>query len=136
MKYYTRSKEYRASNVTLSVDPLEARSYAWWIFLKRINGKLVFNNYSYSPSTSGHQRKVRAQLERMGIRPDCTIECPKGLQDLASGIAYYTDQIERVYCEFANPRRRRSKDIERLETIDWYRLKIGEIQSLLARLPE
>jgi hypothetical protein len=38
---------------------LEARSYRHWLFLTTIKGKVVFNDYSYSKSTNGHQSEVR-----------------------------------------------------------------------------
>ena len=71
MKYYKRLKEYKASNVSLKVEPkLEAYSYAWWLFVVRYKGLVIFNNTSYSSSTSGHQYKVRRVLDDLNIEID------------------------------------------------------------------
>tara|TARA_Y100000004_G_C8952282_1_gene429140 strand:- start:1848 stop:2312 length:465 start_codon:yes stop_codon:yes gene_type:complete len=71
MKYYTRLKEYKASNVSLTVEPkLEAYSYAWWLFLVKYKGLVIFNNTNYSSSTSRHQRKVRRVLYDLNIKID------------------------------------------------------------------
>jgi len=71
MKYYTRLKEYKASNVSLTVEPkLEAYSYAWWLFVVRYKGLVIFNNTNYSMPTCGHQSKVRRVLDDLGIKID------------------------------------------------------------------
>lgn len=79
MKFYTRQGLYKASNVTLNPKTLEAFSYSWWKFLGVVEGKLVFNNYRYSNSTSKHQSKVRAQLQELGIKIDISMPIPSGL---------------------------------------------------------
>lgn len=80
MKYFTRSKKYKASNV--SYDPIlrQAVSYNWWVFVKVIEGHLVFNNYSYSNTTSRHQWKVKRLLETLGVKIDLEMPVPNGLQ--------------------------------------------------------
>lgn len=71
MKYYTRLKEYKASNVSLTVEPkLEAYSYAWWLFVVRYKGLVIFNNTNYSSSTCKHQSKVRDVLDNLNIKID------------------------------------------------------------------
>lgn len=47
---------YEAANVFFNRDTTEAYSYNWWLFVARINGKVVFNDYSYSPTTRKHQQ--------------------------------------------------------------------------------
>ena len=71
MKYYTRLKEYKASNVSLTIEPkLEAYSYAWWLFVVRYKGLVIFNNTNYSNSTNKHQSKVRNVLNDLNIKID------------------------------------------------------------------
>ena len=71
MKYYKRLKEYKASNVSLTIEPkLKAYSYGWWLFVVRYKGLVIFNNTTYSSSTSRHQRKVRRVLDDLNIKID------------------------------------------------------------------
>ena len=71
MKQYKKLKEYKASNVSLTVEPkLEAYSYAWWLFLTKYKGLVIFNNTNYSSSTNGHQAKVRGVLSNLNIKID------------------------------------------------------------------
>tara|TARA_R100001244_G_C5114809_1_gene122028 strand:- start:159 stop:617 length:459 start_codon:yes stop_codon:yes gene_type:complete len=71
MKYYKRLKEYKASNVSLKIEPkLEAYSYAWWLFLTKYKGLVIFNNTNYSSSTNKHQRNVRHVLRDLNIKID------------------------------------------------------------------
>lgn len=41
--------------------------------MKRIKGKVVFNDYRYSVSTARHQRKVRTLLRELGIKIDIEV---------------------------------------------------------------
>lgn len=58
---------------TFDIFELEATSYNWWIYLKVINGCLVFNNYNYSKTTNGHQGECRYLLDQLGIEPDLIV---------------------------------------------------------------
>jgi len=91
MKYFKRLETYKASNVTYDPKTEIANSYNWWQFVKRIEGKLVFNNYNYSISTCKHQSKVRSLLNDLGIKIDVILAAPKGLQ-------FYND-LETLYID-------------------------------------
>lgn len=84
MKYMKRKKIYQSKNVTFNPETLEAYSYNWWAFVKKIDGVLVFNNYRYSVTTSKHQSKVRSLLNKLNINIDLEIPVLKGLQDYES----------------------------------------------------
>lgn len=127
MKYYSRLKMYKASNVTFDPIKEEARSYDWWIFVKRINGHLVFNNYWYSYSTLKHQRKVRKIVGYSTV----DIEAPRGLQDLDSAVAYYKDEIATLVKLINKPRTNRLKNFERMQELDQLREKVKFIQENL-----
>ena len=47
-----RTPVYKASNVKFNYETIEAFSYNWWQFVKVIGGKVIFNNYNYSNTTS------------------------------------------------------------------------------------
>lgn len=86
MKYFSRSNEYRASNVVFKMgdkplnQDVSAWSYGWWQFVKVIDGKTVFNSYRYSSSTGKHQSKVRSLMDKLGLKIDMDIEVPLGFQ--------------------------------------------------------
>lgn len=86
IKYYERKNIYKNSNGTNTFNPetCEALSYGWWVYVKRINGKVVFNNHSYSVTTSKHQGEMRRLLRELDIEIDLFIEAPNGLQELDS----------------------------------------------------
>jgi len=86
LKYFKKLNVYKNSTGSNYFDPetMVATSYNWWVYLKRIKGKLVFNDYSYSPSTSGHQSALKGVLKDLGIKIDIIVFCRQGLTD--SGI--------------------------------------------------
>lgn len=74
MKLMKRTGIYKASNVSFDPSSVEAFSYGWWNFVRKINGAVVFNNYSYSSSTSKHQSKVWRQMDALGIKIDLFVK--------------------------------------------------------------
>lgn len=79
LKYMKRAGIYKAANVTFNPQTCEAFSFSWWRFVAKINGKLVFNNYRYSATTSKHQSRVREVLRELGIKIDVSLSLPKGI---------------------------------------------------------
>lgn len=133
MKYYVRSNAYKASNVEYNCDTETAYSYGWWRFVQRINGKLVFNNYSYSPSTIKHQYKVRHLLDELGKQIDLVVSAPDGLQNLSSAIEYEREEIRQLIKQIRKPRSHKAKNEERKREINQRLLLIKEIKQLLNR---
>ena len=86
MTYKQKSGIYRNYNGNCTFDPktFVGLSYNWWLFVSQIDGKVIFNNYSYSVTTSSHQSSMRSLLNDLGIKIDLFIQSPKGLQDLQS----------------------------------------------------
>lgn len=82
MKLKKKSGLYEASNVTFDPKALTATSYNWWYFVKVFKGKVVFNNYQYSPSTRRHQSKVRSLLSDLGINIDLVVELTQSLNNV------------------------------------------------------
>lgn len=116
MRYYKTQHKYKASNLELDMNTMQAYSYGWWIFLSKIEGNLVFNDFPYSITTMGHQRKILKQLELLGIIPSIYVECPGGLQNLTSGISHYTYYINGMKDKLQKPRiRQTTKDKLKLE---------------------
>lgn len=71
---------YKASNVTFNPLTCEAYSYGWWKFVAKIDGKVIFNNYRYSNTTTKHQYKVRRLLLERGITIDIEAPFPRGIE--------------------------------------------------------
>lgn len=61
-----RTGLYVASNNTFDPKTCQAHSYDWWRYVDKIKG-VVFNNHSYSVSTSRHQSNMRSLLDARGI---------------------------------------------------------------------
>lgn len=53
---------------SLDLDKMVATSYQWWTYLKIIDGRLTFNTYRYSVTTSKHQRQTLDLLESMNVK--------------------------------------------------------------------
>lgn len=81
MKHLKRSNTYSNSTGSNTFNPntLEAYSYRWWKYLGKVEGKLVFNNYRYSVSTSKHQNETRSLMSQLGIKPDLYLPLPSGI---------------------------------------------------------
>jgi hypothetical protein len=79
--YSKRAGIYKNSTGSLTFDPktCEAHSYRWWKFVAVVEGKVVFNNYRYSVSTSKHQSKVRSLLNDLNIKIDLELPLPQGI---------------------------------------------------------
>lgn len=83
LKYKKRDKIYTNSTRTCTFNPLttEARSYRWWVFVTKIDGLTVFNNYPYSVTTARHQRKIRNLLKELKIKIDLEVTTKDSLSD-------------------------------------------------------
>lgn len=71
MKWKPRLKIYQGSNRKNTFDPetFEGRSYRHWLYVTKIKGQVVFNDYSYSVTTNGHQSEMKSFLStEMGIK--------------------------------------------------------------------
>jgi len=88
LKYYKRLKIFKNSTATVKFDPetMQAYSYDNWQFVARIGGKVVFNSYRYSSTTSAHQGAVRRLLQKLEIAIDIEVEAPHGLGRLEDAI--------------------------------------------------
>ncbi len=134
MKYYTRLKVYKAKNVIFNPETMTAYSYDWWKFVAKIKGNVVFNYYTYSPSTSKHQSKVRSVLHNLGIKIDYVIDAPKGLQDLNNALEYaYTNYFE-AKADLLNPKRLKKLDAEKQRRVKSCRDDIKAIRYLGGRI--
>lgn len=77
---YTNSTGSNQFNLT----EMQATSFRWWVYFKRINGRNVFNWYAYSNCTSKHQRELFRLLQDLKIKIDIEVQIKDGLQGLKS----------------------------------------------------
>lgn len=100
LKFMKRAGIYQGSNYNVTFDPKtkHAISYKWWTFVAMIEGKLVFNNYRYSVSTSKHQNKIRSLLQELGIKIDLEMPLPKGI-NTTNTLAELVLESEEHLCE-------------------------------------
>lgn len=115
MKYYKTLNLYKASNNEFNPKTMTAKSYGWWEYVKPIKGKLVFNNYGYSNTTRRHQHKMAQLMANLGLEREVIVECPNGLQELSSGLAYYDNEIKKLRELIDSPRTKAAKNEERIE---------------------
>lgn len=133
IKFYSRLGVFKASNVTFDPSTIYATSYRWWDMVKVIGGLVVFNDYTYSPTTSQHQSKVKSLMEQLGIKIDVTIEARKGLQSLDTAKTDYLSNIVALKAEIAKPKTRAGKNLERARTIKEIEAKIKLVDDLIRR---
>jgi hypothetical protein len=118
LMYRKRDNVYKNSTGTCMVynfpDKKEvyATSYRHWHFLKNINGLIVFNNYSYSNSTSAHQSLVKELLYKK-IKIDVIVN---QRQSLSQGIDLHPFYETKILCEIKLSKKGlRDKTKKRLE---------------------
>lgn len=92
MRHYKRANIYKSGRAVLKIEPLEAWSYDWWCFLRKVRGKVVFNNYHYSNTTGKHQSAVSTQLKALGIKVDLFVYSPKSLDSRCNSALEYSYQ--------------------------------------------
>jgi ribosomal protein S30 len=141
MKYFKRLKLYKASNVTYSPETKEAYSYGWWQFTKKIGNVVLFNNYTYSSSTSRHQSKVSRILRdnKENILYVCLNDSTnlRSLSDrdlVTLVVKHYNDKIAAKLKHNATPRVwSTTKEANRLDIIA-LQDKIKQVQALIPEL--
>lgn len=64
MEWKPRLKIFQGSNRknTFNPETFEGRSFGWWCYVLKVKGKVIFNDYSYSVTTSAHQNEMKAFL--------------------------------------------------------------------------
>lgn len=109
-----RKNLFESKNVWFDPDICIAKSYNWWIFVSKINGKVVFNNYRYSSTTARHQRRVRKTLEMLGIKIDLEVTCHCSLEFFSTrGLDTINSLIDTLEQQIKNPRSNKIKNEER-----------------------
>lgn len=112
MKYKKRTNTYTASNVIFDANKIQAYSYGWWRFVSVVEGKVIFNNYRYSVSTSKHQSKVRNLMNQLGIKIDIEMPLPTGITSISLQELFLLAE-EQLCLEFINDEYKKIRRSER-----------------------
>lgn len=140
-KYFTTRQSVENYRGTCYFDPFRmvATSYGWWRFIQLKDGKLIFNNYSYSSETSKHQRQALDVLAILGIKVDHFVYFPTGLPGngeftgfsmlvggeyshktvVQDAIEYAARRKASAMERLANPRVRKGKKLHATEIKHW-----------------
>lgn len=129
LNWQVRNKIFKGYNNKCTFDPvtMQAYSYKHWRFVDVIKGKVVFNNYGYSNTTSGHQWAVKSLLNSLGIKIDLEIEMHSSLS------CFKNEALPALYEKLADfeviVNRKGSRD----ETKKRYNDAILEVKSKIAK---
>ena len=130
LPFKMRDGEFRNSTGKCRFNPfsMEARSYIHWQFVAKVRGKVIFNNYSYSPTTGRHQRTVARLLRELGIKVDLHVNCQGSLDD--SSAAAMAEHLAIANLKVAMKTGRKAKNVERAKEIKAHELKIKQLRKL------
>lgn len=114
-RYLKTTNTLKSSNFSMQLDTLNAYSYDWWLFCTKVNGKVIFNNTTYSQTTCKHQGKA---LEVLEYKTDLTLRYTRkslsnlvdALTDEVAGAKY---EITKLLNLIKKPRTHKAKNEER-----------------------
>jgi hypothetical protein len=130
MKYLKTKNMYKASNFEFYCNDDRAYSYGWWQFTGLFNGYLVFNNTSYSVSTTRHQSKA---WKLLNYKSDITLNhttksLSEGLEsvliDEIKGIQY---EIKSLIDKVMSKGTKKAANEKRMITVNNYLDRIDKI---------
>lgn len=137
MKLLVSKNQYKASNCELNISDnmmdISAYSYDWWKFVVTDSvGNIVFNNYTYSNTTSGHQGNVNYKLRELGLKPHLTLSRVRhSLECIETAINTEIDKIKSEIAELNKLINKkgthRSKNEERKNEIAELEFKIKDL---------
>ena len=114
-------------------DEIRATSYDHWNFVNVINGKVVFNWFKYSNTTSNHQWAVNALLQDLGIKVDVTVNMNRSLTEdtfRQDALHYYYNTATQLIVKKNSPRVRKKTKEECEMALENIREKIKELKEL------
>jgi hypothetical protein len=143
MKYFKRLKVYKSNNCLFNPKTLECFSYLWWCFSKLIGDTVIFNNTSYSLSTTKHQYNcielVHDEAKKRGYKVivvnfyGLSLDRNNDLFTIGRLIKGYEREIEKLKVTILNPRTREATNLVRKKTIKKHEAVILELEVLLKK---
>ena len=131
MKYQPRLNRYKGSNVEFYPESCRGYSYDWWLIVKSLKGRVLFNDYYYSSSTVKHQSKIRSLLDNLKITIDLEIPAPRGLQDLDASLDYMHSEIHNLNLDILKGHKGGDANKRRQKKITDYQSKITILKGLI-----
>lgn len=142
LKYFSRADIHKNSSGTneVSLSKIEAFSYRHWQYLAKFRGKVIFNNYSYSNSTSKHQGDTKSLLYDNDIKVDLFLEHSSmsfsGNDNTVEGtlkneVFCIKNEMEHLTKLINSPRTRKSTNEKRKQSIEKYKQDIIAIENIL-----
>ena len=118
-RYLKNANMLKSSNFTMDLTTLEAVSYNWWTFVRKVNGKVIFNHTTYSQTTCKHQRKALKVLNyeydlRLKFTRKSLSDLPAALESEVIGAKL---AISDLIADIKKPRTQKAKNEERKQTI-------------------
>jgi len=123
--WQVRNKIFKGRNGNCTFDPvsMQAHSYKHWRFVDIIKGKVVFNQYRYSHTTSTHQQMVLSVLCSLGIKIDLEVDMYESLT------SFTTNALPAMYCKLAGFEVVLNRKGVRAKTKDQYNSLVLEVKS-------
>jgi len=107
-----------SKNAIFYHEEIKATSYDWWVFVQKIDGKVVFNDFRYSSQTSSHQSGVRELMKKLRIKVDVHVDRQESLDEFGSLKDFLPDLYKKMFDLLAMAEHReRLKD----HTRKWHR---------------
>jgi len=136
LKYLKKAEIYSNSTGNNTYDPDAERAYSfrWWCFVRRIKGKLVFNNYSYSQCTNNHQSQMMDLFRKLKIKIEKTVyteSCLKKFESSALEPLY--SNVFKLEVAIARKGSRRNSNKLRLKQIEDIKKTIKDYRELGAK---
>jgi hypothetical protein len=137
-RYLSRTNELKSSNFTMNLGTLEAKSYNWWIFVRKVNGKVIFNHTTYSQTTCKHQGKA---LQVLDYKYDLKLRFTrKSLSDLPAALESEVigakRAITQLISDIKKPRTQKAKNEERKQSISKLVQHIDLVRKFKSELKE
>lgn len=81
LAWQSRNLRFKGCNGKAVFNPFTKTAYSYgnWCFVTVIKGKVVFNEYRYSKTTSTHQSAVKSLLRQLGIKIDVYVDMAPSL---------------------------------------------------------
>ena len=131
MAYQPRKKLFKGTNNYFDPVSMKAVSYGWWTYVTKIKGKVVFNDYNYSVTTSGHQNTMRYLLKQLGIKVDVWVNMAQSLTQFEThALRPVYQKLYQLEIEVNRKNSRKDKNKERQKTINTVKNHIKTLRKL------
>lgn len=131
-RHLKRANILKSSNFEFVLDSNKAYSYGWWLFCTEVNGKVIFNNTTYSMSTCKHQSKAMQILDyKYDLKLSRTTSSLANLKDaLYSEVQGTKAEIRSLIKAIRKPRTHKAKNAERRQEIAKLLKHIAEVRAV------